>query len=106
MPISRSTVVRINRHFICWCGPSLRPATAPGSLTLVDAGAMDGLMLAHHTRRNWPWIDLIVTSGWVAGGLEHYPQIPGFSENPMISPSSQSTFDGLGSLTRLIGWPC
>ena len=30
-------------------------------------GAMDGLMLAHHTRRNWPWIDLVVTSGFVGG---------------------------------------
>jgi CheY-like chemotaxis protein len=26
-------------------------------------GEMDGLALAHHTRRNWPWVGIIVTSG-------------------------------------------
>jgi DNA-binding response OmpR family regulator len=25
-------------------------------------GAMDGLDLAHHTRRHWPWIALLITS--------------------------------------------
>jgi CheY-like chemotaxis protein len=26
-------------------------------------GSMDGLELAHHTRRHWPWIALLVASG-------------------------------------------
>ncbi len=26
-------------------------------------GEMDGVALAHHTRRQWPWISLLVTSG-------------------------------------------
>jgi CheY-like chemotaxis protein len=26
-------------------------------------GEMNGIMLAHHTRRSWPWISLLVTSG-------------------------------------------
>ena len=26
-------------------------------------GAMDGLALAHHTRRHWPWIAVLVASG-------------------------------------------
>ena len=26
-------------------------------------GAMNGLMLAHHTNKHWPWITIIVTSG-------------------------------------------
>jgi len=26
-------------------------------------GAMDGLALAHHTARTWPWIALLITSG-------------------------------------------
>jgi len=36
-------------------------------------GAMDGLMLAHHTRRNWPWIGLVVTSGFATWGLAQLP---------------------------------
>ena len=43
---------------------------------------MDGLMLAHHTRRNWPWIDLVVTSGFVAGGLEQLPADTQFFRKP------------------------
>ena len=45
-------------------------------------GAMDGLMLAHHTRRNWPWIDLVVTSGFVVGGLEQLPADAQFFRKP------------------------
>ena len=45
-------------------------------------GAMDGLMLAHHTRHHWPWIDLIVTSGFVAGGLERLPADTQFFRKP------------------------
>ncbi|MGD0434572.1 MAG: response regulator, partial [Acetobacteraceae bacterium] len=26
-------------------------------------GSMDGLALAHHARRNWPWIGLLIASG-------------------------------------------
>jgi two-component system, response regulator PdtaR len=26
-------------------------------------GAMDGLALAHHTKKNWPWIALLIVSG-------------------------------------------
>ncbi len=26
-------------------------------------GEMDGIALAHHTRRSWPWIVILVTSG-------------------------------------------
>ena len=45
-------------------------------------GAMDGLMLAHHTRRNWPWIGLIVTSGFIAGGLQQLPADTRFFQKP------------------------
>lgn len=45
-------------------------------------GAMDGLMLAHHTRRNWPWIELVVTSGFIAGGLEQLPPNTQFFRKP------------------------
>lgn len=26
-------------------------------------GAMDGLALAHHTQKNWPWVVILLTSG-------------------------------------------
>jgi len=45
-------------------------------------GTMDGLMLAHHTRRNWPWIGLVVTSGLLAGGLEQLPADTRFFRKP------------------------
>ena len=45
-------------------------------------GTMDGLMLAHHTRRNWPWIGLVVTSGFAVGGLEKLPADAQFFRKP------------------------
>jgi CheY-like chemotaxis protein len=51
-------------------------------------GAMDGLMLAHHTRRNWPW-------GSPHGGWRSCRQTRSISESRMTLPPSQSTFDGL-----------
>ena len=45
-------------------------------------GPMDGLMLAHHARRNWPWIGLVVTSGLLAGGLEQLPADTRFFRKP------------------------
>ena len=49
---------------------------------VVMPGPMDGLMLAHHTRHHWPWIDLVVTSGFVAGGLEQLPADAQFFRKP------------------------
>jgi hypothetical protein len=43
---------------------------------------MDGLMLAHHTRRNWPWIGLVVTSGFAASGLAQLPANTQFFRKP------------------------
>ena len=64
-----------------FCRP--RRAAFMSSLpTLRMPGAMDGVMLAHHTRRNWPWIDLVVTSGFVAGGLEQLPADTQFFRKP------------------------
>jgi CheY-like chemotaxis protein len=45
-------------------------------------GLMDGLMLAHHTRRNWPWIGLVVTSGLVTWGSEGLPEGTRFFRKP------------------------
>jgi CheY-like chemotaxis protein len=50
-------------------------------------GAMDGLTLAHHTRRNWPWIDLVVTSGFVAGALQQLPADTQFFRKPYDLPA-------------------
>ena len=49
---------------------------------VIMPGPMDGLMLAHHTRHHWPWIDLVVTSGFVAGGLERLPADAQFFRKP------------------------
>jgi two-component system, response regulator PdtaR len=45
-------------------------------------GPMDGLMLAHHVRRNWPWIGLVVTSAYATWGLEQLPANTQFFQKP------------------------
>ena len=45
-------------------------------------GPMDGLMLAHHVRRNWPWIGLVVTSAYATWGLERLPANTQFFRKP------------------------
>ena len=45
-------------------------------------GPMDGLKLAHHTRRNWPWIGLVVTSAYATWGLEQLPANTQFFRKP------------------------
>ena len=45
-------------------------------------GPMDGLMLVHHVRRNWPWIGLVVTSAYATWGLEQLPANTQFFRKP------------------------
>jgi two-component system, response regulator PdtaR len=45
-------------------------------------GSIDGLMLARHTRRVWPWIHLIVTSGLVTWGAGELPDNTQFFPKP------------------------
>ncbi len=45
-------------------------------------GSMDGLMLTHHTRRNWPWISLLVTSGRAIPHVAEMPHGSRFLQKP------------------------
>jgi two-component system, response regulator PdtaR len=45
-------------------------------------GVMDGLLLALHAREHWPWISLIVTSGWLRKGLGEMPANTRFFQKP------------------------
>lgn len=36
-------------------------------------GAMSGLLLGHHIRRTWPWISLLITSGYGTPDPSHMP---------------------------------
>jgi CheY-like chemotaxis protein len=46
------------------------------------AGSMDGLALAHHSHRNWPWIVLLIASGRPSQRLEHMPEGSRFLPKP------------------------
>ncbi len=35
---------------------------------------MNGLMLGHHIRQNWPWIAVLVTSGYGTPDAAHMPE--------------------------------
>ena len=37
-------------------------------------GAMNGLLLGHHIRQTWPWISLLVTSGYGTPDPSHMPE--------------------------------
>ena len=37
-------------------------------------GVMDGLTLAHHARRHWPWIMLLIASGLARPNLAELPE--------------------------------
>ena len=45
-------------------------------------GAMDGLLLAFHTREHWPWISLIVTSGRLQKTFGEMPTNTRFFQKP------------------------
>jgi len=45
-------------------------------------GSIDGLMLARHTRRIWPWMHLIVTSARVTWGPGELPENTRFFAKP------------------------
>jgi CheY-like chemotaxis protein len=46
------------------------------------AGSMDGLALAHHSKRNWPWIALLIASGRPCPHQEHMPEGSRFLPKP------------------------
>ena len=37
-------------------------------------GPMSGLLLGHHIRKTWPWVSLLVTSGYGTPDPSHMPQ--------------------------------
>jgi hypothetical protein len=43
---------------------------------------MDGLTLVHHTRRRWPWIGLLLTSGQMNPSARDMPQNCRFVAKP------------------------
>jgi CheY-like chemotaxis protein len=45
-------------------------------------GEMNGVGLAHHTRSNWPWISLLVTSGLACPMTEEMPTGTRFIAKP------------------------
>lgn len=45
-------------------------------------GAMNGLELAHHASRQWPWIALLITSGKANPRLEEMPPESRFLPKP------------------------
>jgi CheY-like chemotaxis protein len=45
-------------------------------------GAMDGLALAHHTKRNWPWIALLIASGVARPEAADMPENSRFLAKP------------------------
>ena len=45
-------------------------------------GSMDGLALAHHSRRNWPWIALLIASGRARPAQEDLPAGSRFLAKP------------------------
>ena len=45
-------------------------------------GSMDGIELAHHSRRNWPWIVLLISSGRPSPQAEHMPPASRFLQKP------------------------
>jgi len=49
-------------------------------------GSIDGLMLARHTRRIWPWMHLIVTSARVTWGPGELPENTRFFAKPYELP--------------------
>ena len=47
-------------------------------------GAMDGLALAHHTRRSWPWIMLLIASGRARPETHEMPHKSRFLAKPYL----------------------
>jgi DNA-binding NtrC family response regulator len=45
-------------------------------------GSMDGLALAHHTKKNWPWIGLLIVSGFAHPEPAAMPQDSRFLAKP------------------------
>jgi two-component system, response regulator PdtaR len=45
-------------------------------------GNMDGIMLAHETKRCWPWIGLLITSGYTPYGRAAMPSGSRFLQKP------------------------
>ncbi len=45
-------------------------------------GAMDGLELAHHTREHWPWIAVLVASGYARPKRDEIPAGSRFLAKP------------------------
>ena len=45
-------------------------------------GVMDGLTLAHHARRHWPWIMLLIASGLARPPLAELPEGSRFLPKP------------------------
>ena len=45
-------------------------------------GSMDGLHLAHHTRRHWPWIALMLASGRSRPEMADMPEGSRFLSKP------------------------
>ena len=45
-------------------------------------GSMDGLALAHHSLRNWPWIVLLISSGRLRPLTAHMPKGSRFLPKP------------------------
>ena len=45
-------------------------------------GAMNGLLLGRHIRKTWPWISLLVTSGYGTPDPSHMPQDSRFVLKP------------------------
>jgi CheY-like chemotaxis protein len=45
-------------------------------------GTMDGLALAHHTSKHWPWIGLLVTSARPQPGRAAFPRNSRFVAKP------------------------
>ena len=45
-------------------------------------GSMDGMALAHHSQRNWPWIVLLISSGRPRPHAAQMPQSSRFLPKP------------------------
>jgi CheY-like chemotaxis protein len=48
----------------------------------MPGGSMDGLALAHHARKNWPWIAIVVASGNAGGSSAKLPAGSRFVSKP------------------------
>jgi CheY-like chemotaxis protein len=59
-------------------------------------GTMNGLALAHHTARHWPWIALLITSG---GPKPHRSLLP---KNCRFLPKPYHPAHALGHIQELI----